>query len=96
MDVMIMAMVMGRAMMISTSSQATAEELVHADPIHHRIKATLRNKDTMIMAGLEVAEIRDHKGVVAEGEVQIMGDHQQRIVVGVEVEGATLMVMVRP
>jgi len=48
------------------------------------------------MAGLEVAEIRDHKGVVAEGEVQIMGDHQQRIVVGVEVEGATLMVMVRP
>lgn len=75
-DIMIMAMVMGKAMMISTSSRAMAEEVVRAGSIHRRIKATLRNKDTMIMAGPEVAEIRDHKGVPAEGEVRIMGDHQ--------------------
>jgi hypothetical protein len=93
-DVMIMAMVMGRATMISTSSQVMLEELVHADRIHRRI--TLRNKDTMIMAAPKVAVIRDHKGVLAEGGVQITGDHQQRIVVEVEVEGATLTVMVRP
>lgn len=52
------------------------------------------------MAGPEVAEIRDRKGVPAEGEAAIMGDHRQRIVVEVEVEveveEATLMVMARP
>jgi hypothetical protein len=87
-DIMITAMVMGRATMISTSSQAMAEELVHAGSIH--------SKDTMIMAGPEVAEIRDRKGVPAEGEAAIMGDHRQRIVVEVELEEATLMVMARP
>ena len=95
-DIMITAMVMGRATMISTSSQAMAEELVHAGSIHRRIKATLHSKDTMIMAGPEVAEIRDRKGVPAEGEAAIMGDHRQRIVVEVELEEATLMVMARP
>lgn len=94
-DIMIMAMVMARATMIRTSSQVMVEERVHAGSIHRRIKAAPRNKDTMIMAGPEVVEIRDHKGVPAEGEAQIMADHQQRIVVEVEVEEATLMVMVR-
>ena len=61
-------MVMGRATMISTSSQAMAEELVHAGRIHRRIKAaTLRNKDIMIMAGPEVVETQDHKGVAGRG-----------------------------
>jgi hypothetical protein len=96
MDIMITAMVMGKATMISTSSQAMAEELVHVGSIHRRTKATLHSKDTMTMAGPEVAEIRDRKGVPAEGEAAIMGDHRQRIVVEVEVEEATLMVMARP
>lgn len=90
-------MIMGRATMISTSSQAMAGELVHAGRIHRRIKAAiLRNKDIMIIVGPEVAETRDHKGVLAEEEAQITGDHQQRMVVVVEVEEATRMVMVRP
>lgn len=86
------AMVTGRAMTTSTSNQAMAEELVNAGRIHRRIKATLRNKDIMITAGQEVLEIQDHRGVAVEEEAQIMGDHQQRIVV--EVEEVTLMVMV--
>jgi hypothetical protein len=96
-------MILGRATMISTSSQAMARELVHEGRIHRKIKAaTLRNKDIMVMADPEVAEIQDHKGVLIGEEAQIMGDLQQRMVVEVdvevevEVEEVTLMVRVRP
>jgi hypothetical protein len=96
-DIMIMAVVMGRATMINTNSQAMAGELVHVSNLHRKIKATLHNKATMIMAGQEVVEIRDHKvGVLAEAEAQIMDDHPQRIVVEAEEGEATLIVMVRP
>jgi hypothetical protein len=97
-ETMIMAMVMRRDTMTSTINQAMVEELVHADRIHCRVKATLHNKDIMITAGPEVVETQDHKGVTAEGEAQIMGDHQQRIVVEMEVEAeeVTQMAMVRP
>jgi hypothetical protein len=88
-DMMIMAMVMGRTTMISTSSQYKAGELVRAGRIHNKIKATLRNKNIIIMV------IRDHKiGILAEVEVHITVDHQGIIVEG-EVDEAILIVMVR-
>jgi hypothetical protein len=95
-ETMIMAMAMARATMINTSSQATAEEPVHAGHIHRRIRATLRNKDIMIMAGPEVVEIQDHKEMAAEGVGQITGDHQQRMAVEVVAEEATQTVMGGP